>query len=43
MPSRPMNVAPAAPPRPTNTPPAAPPQAAQNKALIDQLGFRPSH
>jgi len=43
MPSQPMNVAPAAPPRPMSPPPAAPPQAAQNRALIDQLGFRPSH
>jgi len=32
-----------APPRPVAPPPSAPPQAAQNKALLDQLGFRPSH
>jgi hypothetical protein len=37
----PVHPGPAAPPRPM-TPPAAPPQAAQNKALLDQLGFRPN-
>jgi len=41
MPPPPVHPGPAAPPRPM-TPPAAPPNAAQNKARLGQLGFRPN-
>jgi hypothetical protein len=42
MPSHLANPVPATPPRPMTPPAAAPPQAAQNKTLLDQLGFRPN-